>query len=163
LSLFPKQKRDMETSCSCPDWANPCKHIAATFYILAETFDTDPFLIFAWRGKTKDELIAELREMRGNIRGSDIGGTSSDGVNPGVDVAEREEAAPLPTSPEEFFKAGIGLDELKIKPWATETPDALLRQVGHPPEELGIDDPSTLFSPAYEMIARAAERIALGG
>src|SRR6266545_4239439 len=50
LSLFPGRAQDLAMSCSCPDWAVPCKHIAATFYLLAEAFDADPFLILAWRG-----------------------------------------------------------------------------------------------------------------
>ena len=44
----------LDSACSCPDWENPCKHIAAVYFLLAEAFDDDPFLIFAWRGRTKD-------------------------------------------------------------------------------------------------------------
>src|SRR6266567_2741324 len=64
LSLFPTAARELETDCSCPDWANPCKHIAAVYYLLAERFDEDPFLIFKLRGRTKDEIIQALREKR---------------------------------------------------------------------------------------------------
>jgi uncharacterized Zn finger protein len=60
LSLFPEQSRDLQTECSCPDWSNPCKHIAAVHYLLAEEFDRDPFLIFALRGLDRDELVARL-------------------------------------------------------------------------------------------------------
>ncbi len=56
LSLFPERAQDLAMSCSCPDWAVPCKHIAATFYLLAEAFDADPFLILAWRGRARDDL-----------------------------------------------------------------------------------------------------------
>jgi uncharacterized Zn finger protein len=65
LSLFPSRVRDLETDCSCPDWANPCKHIAATYYILAEAFDQDPFLLFQWRGRSREKLqdcLARFRE-----------------------------------------------------------------------------------------------------
>ncbi len=64
VPLFPKSSRELETDCSCPDWANPCKHIAAVYYLLAEQFDDDPFLIFKLRGKSKEQLINELREKR---------------------------------------------------------------------------------------------------
>lgn len=57
LSLFPHQLRDLETDCSCPDWSNPCKHTAAVFYLLAEEFDRDPFLLFKLRGLTREELF----------------------------------------------------------------------------------------------------------
>ena len=52
LSLFPTKLSDLKTSCTCPDWSNPCKHIAAVYYLLGEEFDRDPFLIFKMRGMT---------------------------------------------------------------------------------------------------------------
>ena len=60
LSLFPARKEDLRTACSCPDWSNPCKHIAAVYYLLGEEFDRDPFLIFRLRGLDRDELIQLL-------------------------------------------------------------------------------------------------------
>ncbi len=60
LSLFPGKIADLKTECSCPDWSNPCKHIAAVYYLLGEEFDRDPFLIFALRGLARDDLIALL-------------------------------------------------------------------------------------------------------
>ena len=60
LSLFPARKEDLRTACSCPDWSNPCKHIAAVYYLLGEEFDRDPFLIFRLRGLDRDELIRLL-------------------------------------------------------------------------------------------------------
>lgn len=50
LSLFPSKLKDLGTDCSCPDWSNPCKHIAAVYYLLGEEFDRDPFLLFTLRG-----------------------------------------------------------------------------------------------------------------
>src|SRR5215468_6750617 len=60
LSLFPEKLRDLETDCSCPDWSNPCKHIAAVYYLLGEEFDRDPFLIFKLRGVTREEFAKLL-------------------------------------------------------------------------------------------------------
>lgn len=60
LSLFPAKLRDLETDCSCPDWSNPCKHIAAVYYLLGEEFDRDPFLLFRLRGMSREELIGLL-------------------------------------------------------------------------------------------------------
>jgi uncharacterized Zn finger protein len=62
LSLFPRQQADLTTDCSCPDWSNPCKHIAAVYYLLGEEFDRDPFLIFRLRGLSREELFARLHE-----------------------------------------------------------------------------------------------------
>jgi uncharacterized Zn finger protein len=64
-SLFPTDKNDMRTKCSCPDDANPCKHIAAVHYLLGERFDEDPFLMFLLRGRSRDEIVSALRERRG--------------------------------------------------------------------------------------------------
>ena len=60
LSLFPEKLKDLKTACSCPDWSNPCKHIAAVYYLLGEEFDRDPFLIFKLRGMNRENLIATL-------------------------------------------------------------------------------------------------------
>ncbi|MCA1644916.1 MAG: SWIM zinc finger family protein [Chloroflexi bacterium] len=63
-SLFPTTASDMRSTCSCPDMANPCKHIAAVHYLLGERFDEDPFLIFLLRGRSRDEIVAALRARR---------------------------------------------------------------------------------------------------
>lgn len=64
LSLFPVSAGDLSLDCTCPDWEVPCKHLAATFYLLAESFDDDPFQILAWRGRQRDDLLANLYAAR---------------------------------------------------------------------------------------------------
>ena len=64
VPLFPASRGDLKTDCSCPDWANPCKHIAAVYYLLGERFDEDPFLLFELRGRSQEEIAAALRERR---------------------------------------------------------------------------------------------------
>ena len=66
LSMFPETGDDLETDCSCPDWSNPCKHIAAVYLLLGEEFDRDPFLIFRMRGMNREELLGE--EFRQSAR-----------------------------------------------------------------------------------------------
>lgn len=61
LSLFPKKLGDLKTQCSCPDYSNPCKHIAAVYYLLAEEFDRDPYLLFRLRGLSREELTKRLQ------------------------------------------------------------------------------------------------------
>jgi uncharacterized Zn finger protein len=63
LSLFPAKLRDLETECSCPDYSNPCKHIAAVYYLLGEEFDRDPFLLFKLRGLGREELLDRLGQL----------------------------------------------------------------------------------------------------
>ena len=57
LSMFPNRRDDLETDCSCPDWSNPCKHVAAVYLLLGEEFDRDPFLIFRMRGMDREDLL----------------------------------------------------------------------------------------------------------
>lgn len=68
LSLFPTTARDLSMDCSCPDWEVPCKHLAAVFYLLAESFDTDPFAILGWRGRDRAELLATVNARRSGGR-----------------------------------------------------------------------------------------------
>ena len=42
----------------------PCKHLAASCYLLAESFDDDPFAILAWRGREREDLLAILAAAR---------------------------------------------------------------------------------------------------
>ncbi len=67
LSLFPRANGDLKTACSCPDPANPCKHVAAVYYLLGEEIDRDPYVLFRLRGLEKSELIAALG---GPVRGT---------------------------------------------------------------------------------------------
>lgn len=60
LSLFPDKLKDLSTNCSCPDWSNPCKHIAAVYYLLGEEFDRDPFLISKLRRMDRDQRLSNM-------------------------------------------------------------------------------------------------------
>jgi uncharacterized Zn finger protein len=65
LSLFPFTLSDIHSKCSCPDKANPCKHIGAIYYQLGDRFSEDPFVLFQLRGRTKEQIISDLRKLRG--------------------------------------------------------------------------------------------------
>ncbi len=60
LHLLPHSRKDFETNCSCPDWENPCKHIAGVYYLVAAELDEDPFLLFELRGISREKLQQEL-------------------------------------------------------------------------------------------------------
>jgi uncharacterized Zn finger protein len=55
--LFPSPK-EIKLSCSCPDWADMCKHVAAALYGVGARLDQKPQLLFALRGVDENELIA---------------------------------------------------------------------------------------------------------
>jgi len=50
ISIFPSSWRDFNASCSCPDWAMPCKHLASVIYLIANEIDKNPFLVFEMHG-----------------------------------------------------------------------------------------------------------------
>lgn len=65
IDLFPEQWTQLQASCNCPDWENPCKHLAAVLYVFADQLDQDPWLLLTWRGRTRDDLLAHLDELAG--------------------------------------------------------------------------------------------------
>jgi uncharacterized Zn finger protein len=151
LPLFPRSRAELKTSCTCPDWENPCKHIAAAYYILAERFDDDPFEIFAWRGRERAELLEGLRARRG---------PSKQGVaRPTAPCAVDEPA--LEQRLDDFWTSGARLADLAVSPFADEDPGALLRRLGPSPSLIG-DDLAARLAPLYGELAAEAERIALG-
>ena len=56
--MFPAPK-EIEMSCSCPDWAGMCKHVAATLYGVGNRLDHQPELLFKLRQVDHLELIAQ--------------------------------------------------------------------------------------------------------
>lgn len=121
VSLFPTA-RELATSCSCPDSANPCKHVAAVHYVLAQAFDADPFLLPALRGRDRDSLLAALRAHR----------AGTDQPAPAVDT----QAGPLPLDQlvaRELFTAPVDRDGITVRPHPPNDPAALVRALGAPP------------------------------
>ncbi|MFH1637212.1 MAG: SWIM zinc finger family protein [Candidatus Woesearchaeota archaeon] len=59
-SLIPEK---FKARCSCPDYANPCKHIAAVFYTIADEIDYDPMILFKLKGMGKGRILKELGIM----------------------------------------------------------------------------------------------------
>lgn len=152
LSLFPATRRELHTDCSCPDPANPCKHIAATFYILAEAFDDDPFLIFAWRGRARETLVANLRTLRG--------GAAGEPEHEDAHVTASEDPPALPLLVDDFWRTPPSFPGMHVMPTASEAPDALLRQLGPPPPEIGGPELLENLSSLYRAMTAGAEKIA---
>jgi len=137
VPLFPASEKDITTNCTCPDWENPCKHIAAVYYLLAERFDEDPFLLFALRGQSRDEVMAALRERR---------------------TEDPEPVTPLAGS---FWQgddtlAGFGIEITGSAPDA----GAALKIFGEPPFTVRGNDLSTVLAPAYQAAQEYARAIA---
>ena len=137
--LFPKSARDLEMTCSCPDWEVPCKHLAAVCYVLAEAFDADPFGMLAWRGKGREDLLAALRRLTGGTR-------AESGSRPVIDVAD----APLSDGTAGFWSSSLSPARLRRLPPAVAAPaDLLLRSFEPPFITVGGMDLVTLLRQAY--------------
>ncbi|MGH7453249.1 MAG: SWIM zinc finger family protein, partial [bacterium] len=149
VPLFPKSSRELETDCSCPDWANPCKHIAAVYYLLAEQFDDDPFLIFKLRGKSKEQLINELREKRAGA-GALQETTAAEETELGVALA----STPLEECLETFWEAGGELAAFSANPALPEVEFAVLKRLGKFPFTVKNKNVSVLLKKAYETVSR---------
>jgi uncharacterized Zn finger protein len=155
VSLFPKQRADLKTSCSCPDWGDPCKHVAATHYVLGEALDRDPFLLFELRGKTKEQVLDALRAARG-----------------GASTERKAKAAP-PAAPEvptvklgkltaaDYDRPREALPAMHFLFDEPITHGAVLRQLGAPAAWDSDASPADVLAPMVRAAAEAARRIAL--
>jgi uncharacterized Zn finger protein len=93
---------ELQPRCSCPDWADPCKHAAAVCYLVAGALDADPFSLLLLRGRRREEVLAALRARRRSAGATaPPAGPSPPAADPGVDAREayRRALAPLPAPP----------------------------------------------------------------
>jgi uncharacterized Zn finger protein len=139
VSLFP-HPGELETSCSCPDVANPCKHAAAVHYVLADSIDADPFLLTALRGRDRDELLAGIEAARSG------GGPIVDDEDEDVEDGRLSEL-----SAATLFDAAGQLAGIEVRPVPGADAGATLRRLGTPPG-FGEPDLATL----NEVVRRAA-------
>jgi uncharacterized Zn finger protein len=151
-SLFLSKQRELETDCSCPDWANPCKHVAAVHYVLGEAFDKDPFLLFELRGRTKQQVLGALRALRS--------GQSSEAQieRMAADVAEHatRSLAEIGMSIHEcnaadYDRLAAPLPSLQFRIAAPVVSGAVLKQLGPPPAAQ--DDDHALLTLAKQLSA----------
>jgi uncharacterized Zn finger protein len=156
--LFPEPSRDLTMSCNCPDWEVPCKHLAAVCYVLAESFDDDPFAMLALRGKGRDSLLAALR------------GTTAAGAGPHPQPADARQGTagtspaqallsdvtgtPLADSLADFWSPGMSQARLRVLPASPAAPpDLLLRLASPPAVEVRGTPLLDLLGPVYTQLA----------
>jgi uncharacterized Zn finger protein len=135
--LFPER---LDIDCNCPDWGVPCKHGSAVLYVLAEAFDDDPFLVLAWRGRGRDELLDALR---GTPEPSEM-------IDP---LAVEEE--PLDARLADFWSPAISLGRLRERPARGMTPpELLLRALDAPPVKVRHVPLTDVLRPHYRDLAK---------
>jgi uncharacterized Zn finger protein len=155
VSLFPAREQDLSTKCSCPDWANPCKHVAAVYYILAERFDEDPFLLFKLRGRAREEIIEALRVKRADALASEI--SASVVV---TEAGHSTQTAPLrlEDSVATFWRAGEELETFQVHPGQPEVARAVLKRLGDAPFAIGKQNMAEFLVGAYDAVETAIAR-----
>lgn len=139
LPLFPSEIGDLSLDCSCPDREVPCKHLAAVCYLLAEAFDQDPFTILAWRGREREDLLANLQAARSGAVAADV---------------EQHSAIPLEERIETFFDMQAELPAPTADAFAAEH---LLDQLPELEVRLRGKGLHELLKPAYQAIGSGAE------
>ncbi len=182
LPLFPRAAGDLSAACSCPDWANPCKHVAAVHYVLGNALDNDPFLLFELRGRSRQALLAALAQARSRGEGDEA---QQAPVSPGATEAEDVVLAGAPASDTGRMRRGpapavnwqgnpvAGVDIGNVAPaafWAREMelPDLelqitepaaellALKRLGPPPSWSTPQTFEMTFRPIYEDAAELA-------
>lgn len=149
-SLFPRKSHDLETDCSCPDWASPCKHVAAVHYVLGEAFDKDPFLLFELRGRSREQVLQALSRLRS-------GGTEmlSDAAVEATSVAVQS------GDPASYEQPPTPLPGLRFSFDSPRVPAAILRTAGAPAAWSLRESPVEFFAELYASSARLARELAL--
>lgn len=136
LHLLPHSERDFVTKCSCPDYANPCKHIAGVYYLLASDLDRDPFVMFELRGLSRDDLYAELvQSPLGQILASAL--TTEEAVPAPVEsyfTSPTRETSPGATSHKAFWTGAKRLPAPPARASQASVPALLIKKQGdYPP------------------------------
>jgi len=112
LSLFPFTLSDIHSRCSCPDPQNPCKHIGAVYYQLGDRFSEDPFVLFQLRGRTKEQILDDLRRLRSTEAGEQESREAEEQGSRGA-IQEQKSQTPKSQTPlniEQFWQYDEPLD-----------------------------------------------------
>ena len=151
--LFPRSEADLQTDCSCPDEANPCKHVAAVHYVLGAELDRDPFLLFRLRGRTREAVLASLRATRSL--------PSERPTHPHEPTSEANPAdEPLETQLDRFWTLGDEFEGLRLAIEGPRVPEAVLKRLGSPPDPQEGELPRAELARLYRQISDQAIRSA---
>jgi len=174
VALFPARTADLRTECSCPDYANPCKHISAVYYLLGEQFDADPFLLFQLRGRSKDQIIAELRERRRSTSPAAEAPVDRAAEGVGLDAAEsgvheegivasiHEEGPPFEELIGQFWNGDPEIETMEFAISRPEVDAAAIKRLGQPAFWTGKGDFLAEMEAVYRAISESAIKTVLG-
>jgi uncharacterized Zn finger protein len=131
VELFPATWRDLRAACSCPDHENPCKHIAAVLYVFADQLDADPWLLLRWRGRTREEILDQ-------VRGSVTSSAGDVGLPPW-----------WPLVPDRNAASGEPIERSVLPP---DPPHRVLQRLSSLGAEVGGESVEQLLEPLYAVI-----------
>ena len=138
LHFLPHSAKDMQTRCSCPDYANPCKHVAGLSYFLSARLDQDPFLLFELRGLPREELFKQLRNTplgKALAESFEAEQAVSVAVADGYFTRPVARKPPNLADPLDFWRGGKRLPEsLEAEPAVPPVPALLVKKGGAYPE-----------------------------
>ena len=160
VSLFPLKSDDLITDCSCPDWSNPCKHIAAVYYLLGEQFDGDPFLLFrcAARARARSWNCCVRVDQRPMLKRHRPNGSAQQKV----EVLE-EAATPLDAEIDRFWVMAADLADFRTTIERPPLDAAPIKRLGKPGFWHGKEDFIAMMTVAYRGVTDAALNAALKG
>lgn len=138
LKLFPDTMRELSIDCTCPEWEVPCEHAAAVCHVLAESFDADPFEVFAWRGRGRQALLDRMRDLR----------VITD------DAVSEEDGLPLGRCLDSFWSRPNPPMAALPAPMRTTVADAVLDELDPLPVSLRGHEVVDLLRPAYALMTR---------
>lgn len=154
-SLFPRTRADLQTSCDCPDYGDPCKHIAAVHYVLGDALDRDPFLLFELRGRSRDQVLQALRAARGTS-------TTARQSDSSAAITERPPSVALQKlTPKSYDAAPLPLPALSFSFEPPSAHAAVLKQLGAPGSWDRDAPPLETLTPILRTAAATARRLAL--
>ncbi len=167
LRLFPFTLDDIHAKCDCPDPARVCKHIAAVYYLLGDRFSDDPFLLFQLRGRTKEKILEELRQKRGQSEDGKV--TEAEKIK-----SEKTQGKDLVTNPptvtsatqetlkiEQFWEYNQQLDSSLVVITPSPSNETVLDVLGQIPLGTSTDIVMNSFQKIYQNISQQAVIIAL--
>lgn len=140
VRLFPRPN-ELDGDCDCGDYAVPCAHGAAVHHLVAEALEGEPLLLFALRGRPREQLLAELRRSWGDTSRAPTQGVGRDETPPPGDWF---------ASPHELPRLTFSFNQRKRSPG--------LLELGPLP---GNGDLLKTFAPLYEAGSAAAHELAL--
>jgi uncharacterized Zn finger protein len=158
-TLFPSAQGELIAGCSCPDWAELCKHSAAVCYLLGERFDEDPFLMFALRGRDRRAITTALRERRSAFaRGEQA---EDEHEERGDNQIRNLEPEDVRQHPERFWVPPSDLESLSMNFDPPELDALPIKRLGAPTFAPEPGEFMRTMEQAYKLISDEAHHLAL--